>query len=100
MSFSKGRDHAHCAALLEDLRGRLHDRGLGFEISEAAVDKLADDGYDPAFGARPLKRTLQREVETPAAMEVLRGGFGPGAALHVDVATGGADDGGLKVEIR
>ena len=86
--------------LLEDLRGRLHDRGLGFEISDAAVDKLADDGYDPAFGARPLKRTLQREVETPAAMEVLRGGFGPGAALHVDIATGGADDGGLKVEIR
>ena len=51
-------------------------------------------------GARPLKRTLQREVETPAAMEVLRGGFGPGAALHVDVATGGAEDGGLKVWIE
>ena len=86
--------------LLADLRGRLHDRGLGFEISDAAVDKLADDGYDPAFGARPLKRTLQREVETPAAMEVLRGGFGPGAALKVDVAQGGAEDGALKVEIR
>ena len=97
---AKGEIERIVRLLLEDFRARLHDRGLGFEISDEAVAKLADDGYDPAFGARPLKRTLQRELETPAAREILRGGFGAGAKLTVDVAHGGADDGALTVAVR
>jgi ATP-dependent Clp protease ATP-binding subunit ClpB len=70
---------------LEDLRRRLAERKIGLELSEAAREKLAEQGYDPLFGARPLKRTIQRMVENPLAVEVLAGRFSEGDRVVVDV---------------
>ena len=71
---------------LEDLRHRLADRKIQIRLSDAAKDKLAEQGYDPVFGARPLKRTIQRMVENPLAVEVLGGKFGEGDHIVVDVS--------------
>ena len=54
-------------------------------MTDAARDRLAEQGYDPVFGARPLKRTIQRMVENPLAVEVLAGKFGEGDHIVVDV---------------
>jgi ATP-dependent Clp protease ATP-binding subunit ClpB len=70
---------------LEDLRRRLGDRKISLSLSEAAKGRLAELGYDPVFGARPLKRTLQRMVENPLAVEVLAGRFGEGDDVVVEV---------------
>uniref|UniRef100_A0A832MKN3 Chaperone protein ClpB n=1 Tax=Eiseniibacteriota bacterium TaxID=2212470 RepID=A0A832MKN3_UNCEI len=72
----------------ESLRRMLAERGLGFELSDAARDRLAEEGWDAHFGARPLKRTLQRRVQNPLAMRLLRGDFRPGETVFVDVAGG------------
>ena len=58
---------------LEDLRQRLAERKIRLSLTDAARDRLAEQGYDPVFGARPLKRTIQRMVENPLAVEVLAG---------------------------
>ena len=71
---------------LEDLRRRLADRKITIRLSDKAKDKLAEQGYDPTFGARPLKRTIQRMVENPLAVAVLGGQFGEGDHIVVDVA--------------
>ena len=73
---------------LEDLRKRLAERRIAIELSEEARRLLAERGYDPVFGARPLKRTLQRMVENPLAVEVLGGRFAEGDRVVVEV---GAD---------
>ena len=70
---------------LELLRGRLKDRDLTLELSEAAISKLVDVGYDPVFGARPLKRAIQRWIENPLAQDILAGKFMPGTTIHADV---------------
>ncbi|KZR77914.1 ATP-dependent chaperone ClpB [Prochlorococcus marinus] len=67
------------------LRERLCDRKLGLEISDAAADWLANAGYDPVYGARPLKRAIQRELETPIAKSILAGLYGDSQIVHVDV---------------
>ena len=61
----------------------LSDRGLTIEISDAAKEQLAHEGYDPAFGARPLKRSIQRLIQNPLALAVLEGRFGDGDAIVV-----------------
>ncbi|MGZ8851078.1 MAG: ATP-dependent chaperone ClpB, partial [Thermoanaerobaculia bacterium] len=75
-------DMAHIKRIIEiQLRGlakRISDRGLSIEISDAAKELLAKEGYDPAFGARPLKRALQREIIDPLAINLLEGKFKPG----------------------
>ena len=63
---------------LEMLRNRLRDRELGIEVSDAVMDKLAEIGFDPVYGARPLKRAIQQYLENPLAQEILRGRFVPG----------------------
>jgi ATP-dependent Clp protease ATP-binding subunit ClpB len=73
---------------LERLRARLADRRIALQVSDAALAQLAHDGYDPTFGARPLKRVIQREVSDPAAMLVLEGKVGDGDTLVVDAASG------------
>jgi ATP-dependent Clp protease ATP-binding subunit ClpB len=73
---------------VEHLRKLLADRGLGLELSDAARDALAEEGYDPAFGARPLKRTVQRRLQNPLAMKLLSGEFKPGQVIEVDHARG------------
>jgi ATP-dependent Clp protease ATP-binding subunit ClpB len=69
---------------LEDLRKRLAERKITLELSDAARELLAERGYDPVFGARPLKRTLQRMVENPLAVDVLGGRFGEGDHVVVE----------------
>jgi ATP-dependent Clp protease ATP-binding subunit ClpB len=78
---------------LEGLRRRLAERRITLEVSETAKAHLAREGYDPVFGARPLKRVIQREVETPVARMIVGGKLLEGGTVRVDVS-GGA----LRVE--
>jgi len=70
---------------VQRLEKRLSDRKISLKISEAALDFLAEVGYDPVFGARPLKRAIQRELETPIAKAILRGEFNDSDTVFVDV---------------
>src|SRR5258708_355507 len=70
---------------LEDLRKRLRERKISILLSPEARDLLAERGYDPVFGARPLKRTIQRMVENPLAVEVLAGRFHEGDQIRIEV---------------
>ena len=62
----------------------MRDRGITLEITPRLRDHLAEVGYDPEYGARPLKRTLQRLVLDPLARQILEGRFGPGQAVRAD----------------
>ncbi|MHC4847824.1 MAG: ATP-dependent chaperone ClpB [Planctomycetota bacterium] len=70
------------------LTARLHDRGIGITLTGKARTELAERGFDPAFGARPLKRLIQKEIENPLARRILAGEFGDGDALEVGVHEG------------
>jgi ATP-dependent Clp protease ATP-binding subunit ClpB len=70
---------------LKILAGRLAERDMHLELSAAAVAKLAEAGYDPVYGARPLKRAIQQRVENPLAQEILQGSLAPGDTVTVDV---------------
>jgi ATP-dependent Clp protease ATP-binding subunit ClpB len=80
---------------VEGLRARLGERGIAMELSDAAIELLIEKGYDPAYGARPLKRTIQRELENPLALMVLSGEIADGDTVSVDAE---GEDIGLKVE--
>jgi ATP-dependent Clp protease ATP-binding subunit ClpB len=71
---------------LQDLQKRLADRKITIELTAEAKKVLAERGYDPVFGARPLKRTIQRMVENPLALEILAGKFKEGDQIMVDLA--------------
>ena len=73
---------------LERLRARLAERGIALELTEAAKETLAEAGWDPTYGARPLKRALQRMVENPLAMRLLEGDFTEGDRVRVDAQNG------------
>jgi len=73
---------------VEGLRRMLAEREMGLHLTEAARDAIAEKGYDPQFGARPLKRTVQRELQNPLAMMLLRGEFKSGQGIEVDYETG------------
>jgi len=68
------------------LRKRLADRDIGLEVSRGALDRLGEAGFDPVYGARPLKRAIQQQLENPLAQEILAGLFGPGDVIHVNVS--------------
>jgi len=70
---------------MKDIRQRLREQGLDIQLTEAARDWLAEKGYDPAFGARPLRRTLQRLVESPLSKKLIRGELKPGDELQIDI---------------
>jgi ATP-dependent Clp protease ATP-binding subunit ClpB len=70
------------------LRARLAERGIELELSDAAKEALGDAGWDPAYGARPLKRAIQRLVENPLALRLLEGDFGDGDTIRVDAQNG------------
>ncbi|MBE3109194.1 MAG: ATP-dependent chaperone ClpB [Acidobacteria bacterium] len=70
---------------LELLGKRLADRKIGLDVSKAAKELLAERGFDPVYGARPLKRTIQREVQNPLAMKILAGEFGEGDTVAIGV---------------
>lgn len=73
---------------LDLLRRRLQDRELGLQVDEAVVDRLADIGFDPVYGARPLKRAIQQYLENPLAQDILRGKFGPGDTIRAALEDG------------
>jgi ATP-dependent Clp protease ATP-binding subunit ClpC len=73
---------------MEDIQSRLEDHGLRVELTEAATVWLADEGYDSAFGARPLKRALQKHVESPLSVSLLSGEFVHGDTVLVDIEDG------------
>ncbi len=66
------------------LRRRLADRGLLLDLTDAAKSALAEEGYDPQFGARPLKRIIQQRLENPIATQILAGNFNPGDTIKAD----------------
>ena len=76
------------------LETRLGDRDISMSATEGALDFLAEVGFDPVYGARPLKRTIQRELETTIAQGILRGEIMDGDNIRID-----GDDDGIKVEI-
>jgi ATP-dependent Clp protease ATP-binding subunit ClpB len=73
---------------LARVRERLAERGIAVELTEAAKEAIAEAGWDPAYGARPLKRAIQRLLENPLALRLLEGDFGDGDLIRVD-ADGG-----------
>ena len=85
---SLGREHIRKIVdiQLSYLQERLAERDIRIHLSDAARDKLADAGFDPVYGARPLKRAIQQQVENPLAQEILQGKFNPGDVIEVGVA--------------
>ncbi|NLG63793.1 MAG: AAA domain-containing protein, partial [Candidatus Cloacimonetes bacterium] len=73
---------------LERVRSMLAERGITVRFTDEALDFIASEGYDPAFGARPLKRAIQRLVQNPLAVRLLEGEFSEGDTLVVDVDNG------------
>jgi ATP-dependent Clp protease ATP-binding subunit ClpB len=73
---------------LRRLRERLAERRIELELTDAAKELLAEEGWDPAYGARPLKRAIQRRLENPLALELLEGRFVEGDTVRVDAADG------------
>jgi ATP-dependent Clp protease ATP-binding subunit ClpB len=82
-----GREHIRRIVdiQLAYLHDRLAEREISIRLSDAARDKLADAGFDPVYGARPLKRAIQQQVENPLAQEILQGRFKPGDVIEVGV---------------
>ena len=73
---------------LKDFARRLADQSLALEVDEKAMDVLVRDGYDPAYGARPVKRAIQRDLETPVAKAVVAGRYPPGSTVRATAADG------------
>ncbi|WP_088332116.1 ATP-dependent chaperone ClpB [Lacimicrobium sp. SS2-24] len=74
---------------LASLKARLAEKGYGLELTQAALDKLADAGFDPVYGARPLKRAIQHQLENPLAQQLLSGSLPPESVIHVDADASG-----------
>jgi ATP-dependent Clp protease ATP-binding subunit ClpB len=85
-----GKDNIESIAKiqLQRLRERLEKLDMELVVSDEALGKIADVGYDPLFGARPLKRAIQQEIENPVAKLILAGKFGPKDVIPVDVQDG------------
>jgi ATP-dependent Clp protease ATP-binding subunit ClpC len=76
--------------MIAGVEKRLKDRDMGLELTQAAKDLLAERGFDPVLGARPLRRTVQREIEDSLAEKMLYGEVRPGQIILVDVEGEGA----------
>ena len=79
--------------MIADVNRRLADRELTVELTDAAKDFITENGYDPAYGARPLRRYLQKHVETLAARIILEGNISEGQTIVIDTA----EDGGKLI---
>jgi ATP-dependent Clp protease ATP-binding subunit ClpB len=75
--------------MTSDLEDRLQQQGIAFEITEEAKDFIAGEGYDPVYGARPLRRFIAREVETPIARFLVARSLGEGSRVIVDTGPEG-----------
>ena len=86
-----GREHIRriTGIQMSYLGKRLQDRDMDIEFSDAALDRLGEAGYDPVYGARPLKRAIQQKLENPLAQAILAGQFGPGDVIRVDLEADG-----------
>ncbi len=73
---------------LGNLRKRLESHGFGLDFSDAALDTVGEAGFDPVYGARPLKRAIQNEIENPLAQKILAGDYATGETISVDVEDG------------
>ena len=78
--------------MMEKLDERLRDKDMGIELTVAGKALLAKKGYDPVLGARPLRRTIQREIEDPVSEKILFGELRPGQLVLVDATGTGPDD--------
>jgi ATP-dependent Clp protease ATP-binding subunit ClpB len=85
-----GRQHLKSIIEIQvhNLLKRLEDRKIHVELTDAAKELLVEEGYDPVYGARPLRRTIQRRVLDPLALRVLEGEFGEGDRVAIDVRDG------------
>jgi len=81
----RGRDQTRAIAEIQltGLRARLADLDIGLTVDVEAMDMLADAGFDPVYGARPLKRAIQRSLENPLAQALLEGRYGRGDTVRV-----------------
>ena len=85
------RDHikAIVELQLKDLQKRLAERRLTLKLTEAAKQRLADEGYDPVYGARPLRRVIQQRIENPLSLRLLEGDYAEGQTIKVDAGSEG-----------
>jgi len=79
-----GQIHKIVRLQVKRLQKQLGEKHIDLEVTEAAVDEIARRGYDPNFGARPLKRVIQQQIQNPLAVEMLKRGFGEGSRVRVD----------------
>ncbi|GAB2564201.1 ATP-dependent Clp protease ATP-binding subunit [Nocardia heshunensis] len=79
--------------VLDGTRRRLHAQDIALDVSDKAMDWLADNGYQPEFGARPLRRTVQKQLDNALSRKLLEGSLAPGDTVRID-----ADDNGLQIE--
>ncbi len=89
---SRGQMNAIVEIQLSRLRKLLDDRDMEITLDDGAIDWLAEAGYDPVYGARPLKRVIQRHLQDPLATMILSGAIADGEHIRV-----GASDGGLTI---
>ncbi|MFO1453222.1 MAG: hypothetical protein U1F19_02820 [Lysobacterales bacterium] len=88
-ALDKARIKAAIARIqLKGLEKRLGERGIRTELSDAAFGLLGNVGFDPVYGARPLKRAIQQQLENPLAQQILSGQFGNGDVVKVDAEGG------------
>ena len=84
-ALSKEQMHQIVDLMLQEVAKNVIEKGISMEVTEAAKDFLVEKGYDPEFGARPLRRVIQDHVEDTLSEDLLAGKFGPGDAVIVDV---------------
>ena len=82
---------------LEHLKARLAERKITLELTDAAKEHIAREGYDPVYGARPLKRAIQRDIQNPLAFKILQGDFKDGDSVEVEYSS---EEGGLVFRKR
>jgi ATP-dependent Clp protease ATP-binding subunit ClpC len=74
--------------MIKQVQSRLQERKIEIELKPAAKEWLAKEGYDPVYGARPLRRTIQREIENPISSRILAGEFKEGDRVTIDIEDG------------
>ena len=70
---------------LQSLRERLAHTDLSLDVTDAVLDAIGEQGFDPLYGARPLKRVIQQRIENPLAQKILKGDYIPGATVHIEM---------------
>jgi ATP-dependent Clp protease ATP-binding subunit ClpB len=83
-SLGQGQIRSIARIQIQHLVQRLAERDIALQVSDAALDKLGKAGFDPVYGARPLKRAIQQQLENPLAQKLLAGDFGPGDTIAVE----------------